>query len=450
MMPQNELLVGNTVRILDSEQILSVSEVSNLVKSTIEKNFIGIRIQGEISGVKIHSSGHIYFSLKDQTSVINAISWRGTKLTFPLEDGIEVVAHGRVTVYPARSQYQFIVESASIAGEGALLKLLNDRRKKFQELGYFSRKRQLPKYPNVIGIVTSKTGSVLQDMLHRLRDRYQFCTIIVWPVNVQGTAASEQIANAIRGFNFLSTKRPDLLIIARGGGSIEDLWPFNEEVVIGAVFESGIPIISAIGHETDTTLIDYASDLRAPTPTAAIELCTPVLAEMKFQISENNDKMRNAMVRFWRENANRVNLCTKTLSACKFVVVSLCQRFDDITDQLSKSILFFLNCALLRLQNQRIKSLQDYFALKDQRYRSAMIIFDRIVQHRLKAVDEMLASLSGRLEQSSYKTILKKGFCFITNSSGTAIVTKSSFEREQTNNLFVTFVDGVSEVYKSK
>ena len=254
-------------------------------------------------------------SLKDNDSVINAICWRGTKLNLQLEEGMEIVVKGRVTSYPARSQYQFIIEEASIAGEGALLKLLNERKKLFSSLGYFNNKRKLPKFPQLIGIITSKTGAVLQDMRHRLEDRYPFCNVLVWSVNVQGGGAAEQVAAAIRGFNFMTEKHPDILIVARGGGSIEDLWPFNEEVVVKAVFESRIPVISAIGHETDTTLIDYAADLRAPTPTAAIELATPVLSEIKTQLLDNSFRMNNFIQRIVREFSSRIDSVSKCLSS---------------------------------------------------------------------------------------------------------------------------------------
>jgi exodeoxyribonuclease VII large subunit len=358
LMPQN-LFVEKTIHILGDEKILSVSELSGMIKSIVEKNFIGVKVQGEVSGVKIHSSGHIYFSLKDNDSVINAICWRGTHLSFPLEDGVQITARGRVTVYPARSQYQFIVEEASIAGEGALLKILNERRKKFHEMGYFDKKRHIPKYPNIIGIITSKTGAVLQDMLHRLRDRYPFCSVVVWSVNVQGNEAATQVAEAVRGFNFMVDKRPDILIVARGGGSVEDLWPFNEEIVVKAVYDSSIPVISAIGHETDTTLIDYASDLRAPTPTASIELCTPVLFEVSLKITQVCERMTYAMRRILKEYASRTDGLTKTMSACKFFVINLSQRFDEVADRFIKSFETYFNFEALRLQKQKIIDLEN-------------------------------------------------------------------------------------------
>ncbi len=443
---QQNLFSDNTLHILGDERILSISELSGLIKSTVEKNFDNIQVQGEISGVKHHSSGHIYFSLKDQDSVINAICWRGTKLSFPIEDGMQIVAKGRVTVYPARSQYQFIIEEASIAGEGALLRLLNERRKKFQEMGYFDNKKPLPQYPNIIGIVTSKTGAVLQDMLHRLRDRYQFCTVIVWPVNVQGNIASEQIANAIRGFNFMTDTKPDIIIVARGGGSIEDLWPFNEEIVVKAVYNSQIPIISAIGHETDTTLIDYAADLRAPTPTAAIELSTPVLAEVKIQLNEFKDRMRSAMIRIFKEYKNQITIFSSEMASYKFSIIGLCQKFDDTIEKFHKAINFFFNYESLRLQKQKITNLQNYIKLKEQEYISKINVFQKIKTQYLQKYTDTLATLSTRLEQSSYKKILEKGFCFITDSNGETVTTKAAFSSKNKNDMSINFVDGTVDL----
>lgn len=443
---QQDLFSGNTVHILGDEEILSVSELSSIIKTTVEKNFVGLKVQGEISGLKAHPSGHVYFTLKDKDSVINAICWRGTKLVFPLEEGVQIIARGRVTVYPSRSQYQFIVEEATIAGEGALLKLLNERRKKFQEIGYFDKKKTLPKYPQTIGIITSKTGAVLQDMLHRLRDRYQFCKVIVWPVNVQGAGSAEQISNAIRGFNFMVEKKPDILIVARGGGSIEDLWTFNEEVVIKAVYDSEIPIISAIGHETDTTLIDYASDLRAPTPTAAIELCTPVMSDVTRQLSERELRLQNSMTRILNEHKNRINFLSKSILACKFSIIGLSQRFDELTDVLAKSIKTFFDFQKFRIEKQKIGNLDHYIMLKKQQYESKLIYFEMLTRTFFQKYDDIIKTLSARLEQSSYRKILEKGFCFITDQNENAIKTCVEFSKKSKEGITIHFYDGISKI----
>jgi len=254
----------------------SVSEISQAVKRTLEGAFERVRVRGEISGFKRAASGHLYFALKDEEAKLDAVCWRlsAGRLAVTPEDGLEVVAIGRVSSYPGRSSYQLVVESLELAGEGALLKLLEERRKKLAAEGLFdaARKRPLPFLPEVIGVITSPTGAVIRDILHRLEDRFPR-RVLLWPVLVQGEGAKEQIAAAINGFNAIRPggplPRPDLLIVARGGGSLEDLWAFNEEIVVRAAAASTIPLISAVGHETDTTLIDHAADRRAPTPTAA-------------------------------------------------------------------------------------------------------------------------------------------------------------------------------------
>jgi exodeoxyribonuclease VII large subunit len=442
---RNELFSGNTVFLLsDSERVFTVTELSGSIKTTMEKNFSSISVQGEISGVKVHSSGHTYFSLKDDNSVINAICWRGTKIPFPLEEGALIIAKGRVTSYPARSQYQFIIENAVMAGEGALLKLLNERKKKFEGMGYFSKTRPLPKYPQTIGIVTSKTGSVLQDMLHRLRDRYQFCNVVIWPVNVQGNGAAEQIATAVRGFNILPNKKPDIIIVARGGGSIEDLFCFNDEIVVKAVYDSAIPVISAIGHETDTTLIDYAADLRAPTPTAAIEFATPVLSEVIESIGEFSLGLSRSIKRIVNERTNNLSMLVQSLTARKYEIIGKAQKFDDIMERLQKSIWKYFDIEKLKLERQKIANLNNYIQLKIQQFTTYSTIFGKIAENYLSRYEELLESLDNRLEQSSYKKILEKGFCFITNNGGENIKTKSEFLMARKEDLLLNFADGTT------
>ena len=486
-MPSN--LAFDNIHIFGDEKILTVTELSLAIKGQIEDNFSSLKLQGEVSGIKHHTSGHTYLSLKDNDSVINAICWRGTKLGIALEDGMEIVVKGRVTSYPARSQYQFIIEEANIAGEGALLKLLNERKKLFASMGYFDNKRPLPKFPRLIGIVTSKTGAVLQDMRHRLEDRYPFCHVVVWPTNVQGTGAAEQIASAVRGFNFMTEKRPDVLIVARGGGSIEDLWPFNEEAVVKAVFESKIPVISAIGHETDTTLIDYASDLRAPTPTAAIELATPVLSEVKLQISDNVNRMKHSMMRIIREQATRVSATTRYLASSQAYIIAITQKFDDKIERLSMAIDNFIKTEILRLKTKKLISLSYFLTMKKQRFENCSNMltkefkslclryedrlssvsnklgnldnyiqlkrrdfeicsnsYDKLIRTYLSRYLDKFQSLVIRLEQASFMKILEKGFCFITDQSGKTIETKSDFETARSNDLTVHFKDGSSKI----
>src|SRR5438309_2641060 len=291
----------------------TVSELSLALKRSIEENFSFVRVRGEISGWKRHSSGHCYLCLKDSDAVLDAVCWRTTALRLGLkpEDGMEVVCTGRLTTFPGRSKYQLVIDTIELAGVGALLKLLEERRQRLAAEGLFAaeRKKKLPFLPEVIGIVTSPTGAVIRDILHRLADRFPR-RVLLWPVAVQGEGAAAQIAAAIHGFNRLAAggpvSRPDLLIIARGGGSLEDLMPFNEEIVVRAAAASVIPLISAVGHETDTTLIDHASDRRAPTPTAAAEMAVPVRLELLAQVGNAGGRMAGAMVRLLDERRLRV------------------------------------------------------------------------------------------------------------------------------------------------
>ena len=291
----------------------TVSEISQAVKRTLEGRFERIRVRGEISGFKRATSGHLYFALKDEEAKLDGVCWRMTaqRLAIAPEDGLEVIATGRISSYPGRSSYQLIIDSLELAGEGALLKLLEDRRKKLASEGLFAseRKRALPFLPAVIGVVTSPTGAVIRDILHRLRDRFPR-HVLIWPVLVQGEGAKEQIAAAIAGFNAIAPggriPRPDLLIVARGGGSLEDLWAFNEEIVVRAAAASEIPLISAVGHETDTTLIDFAADVRAPTPTAAAEMAVPVRADLLADVQQDGARLGRALRRLSEESRLRL------------------------------------------------------------------------------------------------------------------------------------------------
>ena len=439
--------LASKIHFFDDEKILTVTELSRAIKGTVEENFNSLKIQGEVSGLKLHSSGHTYFSLKDNDSLINAICWRGTKISVALEEGMEIVAKGRVTTYPGRSTYQFIVEEANIAGEGAWLKIFNERKKLYESMGYFANKRPIPKFPQLIGIVTSKTGAVLHDMENRLKDRYPFCKVLVWSTNVQGTGAAEQIASAVRGFNFMTVK-PDVLIVARGGGSIEDLWAFNEEVVVKAVFESKIPVISGVGHEPDWTLIDFAADLRAPTPTAAIEYATPVLAEVNLQVSDFGNRMGRSMLRIVQEQTVRLSSFSRYLSSSQNFIISIVQKFDDKADRFMSAMQNFLNSAKLSLKAKRLINPTSYINFKRQQYISLQRVFDKLATHYLLPYHDKLATFSIRLEQASFKKILSKGFCFITDNSGKIIETKKKLESIHNTNICIHFQDGTAQLYQ--
>ncbi len=329
----------------DNSPALSVGELAGSLKRLIESEFGQVRVRGEISGFKRHSSGHCYFSMKDETACIDAVIWRGNagSLAFRPEDGAEVIATGKMTTYAGRSKYQLVVERLELAGEGALMALLERRRKALAAEGLFdeSRKRKLPFLPKVIGVVTSPTGAVIRDILHRLEDRCP-THVLLWPVPVQGEGASAKIAAAIRGFAAVGEgdpiPRPDLLIVARGGGSIEDLWAFNEEEVVRAAAESPIPLISAVGHETDTTLIDHASDRRAPTPTAAAEIAVPVRAELFAFVEELGRRAGNCLSRMADRARERLELTVCRWPQPEALFAPAAQRLDEIGDRLPRAL----------------------------------------------------------------------------------------------------------------
>jgi len=328
----------------DNAAPLSISEISALLKRTVEDRFGFVRVRGELSGVKRAASGHLYLCLKDEGARLDGVMWRGNaqRLGFMAEDGVEVVATGKLTTYPGRSNYQIVIDRMEIAGEGALLALLAKLKARLEAEGLFdrARKRPLPYLPQVIGVVTSPTGAVIRDILHRLSDRFP-SRVIVWPVLVQGQGAGSQVAAAVRGFSALEpggpVPRPDVVIVARGGGSIEDLWCFNEEEVVRAIAGSTIPVISAVGHETDTTLADFAADLRAPTPTAAAELAVPVLGELSAQIAELFARKQRGVLRLVGQARERLGTRAERLPRPQALLAPQAQRLDDLGERLRRS-----------------------------------------------------------------------------------------------------------------
>jgi exodeoxyribonuclease VII large subunit len=405
-------------------QEYSVSEISDSIKGTLENSFGYVKVRGEVSGLSKPASGHIYLNLKDDKAVIKAIIWRSAaaRISFVPEDGLEVICSGKLTTgysdrYPGRSDYSIIVDSITPAGEGALMALLEERKKKLAAEGLFEEqnKKSLPKYPETIGIVTSPTGAVIKDILHRLNERFP-CNVILWPVPVQGQDAAQLISDAVDGFNNLSSKDevniPDLIIIARGGGSIEDLWPFNEEIVIRSVFKSNIPIVSAIGHETDTTLIDFVSDLRAPTPTAAAEISTPDKEELLRDINEKHNRL-NYSINLYLDN--------------------LKDNFISVKDKLPISLKLFLNNLTSNFQN--ISQLLNFRVLGEQ-LKSSKVELTSLEESLLKAknilVERLQKELDNKsmlLESLSYKSVLKRGYS-VTRSSNKIIKSKQDLKDE--------------------
>lgn len=323
----------------------TVSELSLALKRSIEESFSHVRVRGEISGFKRVGSGHCYFALKDADAVLDAVCWRQTAIRIPLkpEDGMEVVCTGRLTTYPGRSKYQLVIDTIELAGIGALLRILEERRQRLAAEGLFDteRKKKLPFLPEVIGIITSPTGAVIRDILHRLADRFPR-RVLVWPVTVQGEGAAAQVAVAIAGFNRLQVggpvPRPDLVIVARGGGSLEDLMAFNEEIVVRAAAASAIPLISAVGHETDTTLIDHASDRRAPTPTAAAEMAVPVRLDLIAEVGGKTARLSGGLARLFSERRLHLAGLARGLPDPQDLLGAAAQRLDDRSERLRLAI----------------------------------------------------------------------------------------------------------------
>jgi exodeoxyribonuclease VII large subunit len=421
-----------SLEINQDTKILSVSEISLILKRKVEDTFGRVRIRGEISGFKRAPSGHLYFSLKDNTALISGICWRGTanRLSIELEDGLEVIVTGRLTTYPARSNYQIVTDEIEIAGEGAILKLLEDRRLKLAKEGLFdlNTKKLLPFLPDSIGVITSETGAVFHDILHRLYDRFPR-RVILWPVTVQGVTAADEITTAIEGFNNLFHKKggqkkqtlscPDVIIIARGGGSLEDLMAFNEEKVVRAAAASKIPLISAIGHETDTTLIDYVADKRAPTPTAAAEMVVPVRANIIIQIDDSSSRLINAISRFVRNEKREVEALTRALPDLKRLIESFNQRLDDWTERLTNSLNVFLNIQLSKLDQistQIPKPKQQIENAKRQlnrEVRALKITGQSLMIERQNDLQQTIALL----ESYSYQRVLERGFALVTEKN---------------------------------
>ncbi len=323
----------------------SVSELAFALKRTIEDAYGFVRLRGELSKVTFHGNGHVYLDIKDERACISGVIWKGQVkgLAVRPQTGLEVIVTGRVTTYPGRSQYQIIIESMAPAGVGALLAQLERLKTKLQSEGLFEveRRRSLPAMPGVIGVITSPTGAVIRDILHRITDRWP-CRVIVWPVVVQGDQAAAQVRAAIEGFNALkpggAIPRPDLLIVARGGGSVEDLWPFNDEALARAVAAGTIPLISAVGHETDTTLIDFVSDRRAPTPTAAAEMATPVLADLAAALADYERRMIGCGARLVRERRDRLAATAARLPRLPDLLALATQRLDIASGGLSAAL----------------------------------------------------------------------------------------------------------------
>lgn len=434
-----------------NQVIYSISEVAQSIKRMVEDRFGRVSLRGEISGWKIASSGHVYFRLKDDAAVMDAVCWKGTlgKFTFKPEDGLEVVATGKITTYPGKSSYQIVVDSMQPAGAGALMALLEKRRKALEAEGLFAsgRKKKLPFLPQVVGVITSPSGAVIRDIIHRISERFPV-RLLVFPVAVQGEVAAGQIAAAIDFFNSLDPESaipaPDLLIIARGGGSIEDLWAFNEEIVVRAAANSRIPLISAVGHETDTTLIDYASDQRAPTPTAAAEMAVPVREELRLTVGQLGLRHDSALFRLLIQRGEQLQGLARGLPKPLALLQTATQRLDDLAERL----LVALPNLLARKQQQlamlavlmRPKALQNEIIKNQGRLVELQLRLESASLRLIDARWEKLANLARILESVNYKKILARGFALVKGADDRLITT--SAEAGSKESLTIVFTDG--------
>lgn len=452
----------------------TVSEFSTAIKTTIEDSFGYVRIKGEISGFKKATSGHLYFSLKDENSLLTAVFFRNmaNAVNFEIEDGLEVIASGKITTYQGRSNYQIIVEKLEISGIGAILELIEKRRKKLFEEGLFDEKHKkpLPFFPKKIGIITSKTGAVIEDIKNKISNRCP-TNLVIYPVSVQGKTCSIEIIQAIRFFNNLSdNEKPELLIIARGGGSIEDLMPFNDEELVREVFKSKIVIISAVGHETDFTLIDYVADLRASTPTSAGELATPIFLDLQAKVNYFEDRIKKIAQGFLEKNYeitknlqkrlninllienkfNHLNNLQKRLISPQQVVANLSENLKNQSRKFDLTILNFfekLSKSLYKVQFSNGEILQK-ITTANQKLEFLLQKIEQNIKNKISNKENSLQNLEKILQTTHYDKVLERGFSLIRNEKGNII--SSILEIKQSDNIKISVYDGMFEAKINK
>ena len=440
---------------------LSVSELSESIKGLIENNFEYVRVRGEIGRVSKPASGHIYFDLKDSDSVISGIIWKGNALKLDIrpEEGLEVICTGKVTTYKGQSKYQIIVDKVEAAGIGALMALLEKRKKILEAEGLFSDryKKAIPYLPKTIGVITSPSGAVIRDIIHRLEERFPL-HVIVWPVRVQGETCPEEVVDAIEGFHLVdqsNISRPDVIIIARGGGSLEDLWGFNDESVARAVFNSKIPIISAIGHETDNTLIDLVSDLRAPTPTAAAEKAVPVKEHLLEGLRDNKVRLKSSILRKIREKNERNKIINMAFPSILKIIQYPQQRVENISLRISlslKSRISHFNQKFLNISNLFKK---DLLITKASNKRERLMSDADLLKYNFSS---FLVSLENRLNLSigllsalSHENVLKRGFSIVKDSDLKLVKSSKSLKKNQKLKVFFSSNDIIDvEVHNDK
>ena len=420
---------GKMSQVGDNLVELSVSELSGQVKRLVEDSFGRVRVRGELGRVARPASGHVYFDIKDDKAVLAAVMWKGNaaKLAMQPEQGLEVILTGKMTTFPGQSRYQLVVEAMEPAGEGALMALLEARKKQLAAEGLFDaeRKRALPYLPETIGVVTSPSGAVIRDILHRLSDRFPR-HVLVWPVRVQGETCAEEVAKAIAGFNALEVggdiPRPDVLIVARGGGSLEDLWGFNEEIVARTAAQSDIPLISAVGHETDTTLIDYVADRRAPTPTAAAEMVVPVRADLQANLAELQGRLLRAQTRrLERERAHVMGLA-RGLPRFEDMLALPAQKLDTLSQRLAGGLQANLAAHNTRLARSAAAltptALHGQMRLQGERLAAFAQRMQSGLARRLERQGQKLETVRRQLRLLSHESVLERGFALVLDEAG--------------------------------
>ncbi|GHB22778.1 exodeoxyribonuclease 7 large subunit [Pseudovibrio japonicus] len=420
----------------------TVSEISGEIKRTVEDKFDYIRVRGELGRVSKPASGHIYLDIKDDKSVLSGIIWRGNaaRLKIQPEQGLEVIATGKITTFPGQSKYQMVIDSLEPAGAGALMALLEERKRKLAAEGLFAEERKvaIPRMPQVIGVVTSPTGAVIRDILHRISDRFPL-HVLVWPVRVQGESCGAEVAAGIRGFNALEADgaipRPDVLIVARGGGSIEDLWGFNDEAVVWAAAESQIPLISAVGHETDWTLIDLAADVRAPTPTGAAEFAVPVKAEMTAQVDDLSRRLSTGLLRLVQSRRTELRAASAALPAPRDLLALPRQRFDMVAGRLEHGLR--MNTQIHRNSLRAVASglrpitlarqvAQGRERLQALQGRAVAAFSNQVQQQRLR-----LSNSAGLLSSLSYERVIERGYAVVRDENGIPLASAQAVQAGQ-------------------
>ncbi|WP_375667926.1 MULTISPECIES: exodeoxyribonuclease VII large subunit [unclassified Bartonella] len=428
----------------------TVSEIAGALKRVVEEKFGYVRVRGEISGYRgTHASGHAYFALKDDKARLEAVIWRGMmeKLKFPPEEGMEVIAVGKLTTYPGSSKYQIVIEALEPTGIGALMTLLENRKKKFLEEGLFdeAKKKTLPYMPRTIGVVTSPTGAVIRDIIHRISDRFPL-HVLVWPVRVQGETSGKEVAVAVEGFNALPlggvVPKPDLIIVARGGGSLEDLWGFNDEAVVRAVYESSLPVISAVGHETDWTLIDYVADWRAPTPTAAAERAVPVKLDLEVLVASLAARLRKGLARYLDFYRQKLRATLRALPTADQLFALPRRGLDETSSRLQRALCvsydkkrFSFHALGVRLSPRLLNS--------EKAQRNTKEYTARLQRAFVRSVEKQRAGLevvSRLLKSTSYQNILERGFVLALGKENKPIKRLAQFP--ETGHINLRFFDG--------